>query len=167
MSTEPEKVETSNPLPPIQDSYQALEDMFYIGYVNSKPYIIYKDGDKEIVVQYRTLVPHELRVIAEEVHKYTSPLGQLYTEQIEILARAIVRINNMPLVFNVADREDWIRRYAKHPTPIEMARVILLEKIKSEHILDALFDGYKEFSSEIQVHFEDIKKKLKNPTSSS
>jgi hypothetical protein len=138
-----------------------LEDLFLLGYTTSNAYTIYKDEKFEIRVQFRTVLPYELREIANLVHLHSSPLAQIITEQLETLARAIVTINGFPLILSNHEREEFKARNRRDPSPLDQARIILTEKVKSEHILDAMWDAYREFTQEIAKNFDDVKKKLK------
>jgi hypothetical protein len=163
--TEPKDVETRA----FERDQAALEDLFALGSTKSPVFTIYKDEKtgNQITVQYRTLVPSEIRSISEMTDRFGSAVGKLITEQLETLARSIVCINGMPLVLPKPDIEAYKKKNGEPPDSLEMARIILIEKIQSEYIIDALWDGYQEFVQEIQKHFEDVKKKLKTQASSS
>lgn len=137
-----------------------LEDLFLLGYTTSEPIAIYKDEKTEIRVQYRTLLPYEHREIAQAVSSFTSPVAQYITEQIETLARAVVTINSMPLQLNLDDKKSFQSEHRREPTPLDQARYVMTKKIRSKHILDAMFDAYVEFVEGITKHFEELKKKL-------
>lgn len=151
-----------------------LEDIFLLGYTKSGPVVLFsqeKDGRKTaLTAEYRTLLPAEIRDIFEEVNHYQSFLGQLVTEEIETLARAIVTINGMRLVLDQTDREALAKemrdRNLPTPTPLSEARYILMHKIKSPMVIDMLFEGYKKFADQVKNTFDDIKKKLNEAPSS-
>lgn len=145
----------------------ALEDLFLIGNTKSNLYTIYQDDSgKQITVQFRSLQPTEIMEVAEAVARLVSPEAKFITEELETLARAIMYINSMPLILNEKEREDYFRSYKKHPSATEMARICLYDKIKSEYLLDAMYEAYKEFIKGIQIEFDEIKKKLMNQASS-
>jgi len=145
-----------------------LEDLFFLGYTKSEIYTVYKDdAGLEIKVQFRTLTPYEVRDIQERVGQYNTPLARIITEQIETLARTIIHINHMPLILGSSEREAHFLRTKKYPSPLEMAKNILTEKLKSEYLLDAIYEAYIEFVKGVQDSFDNIKKKLKTSTSSS
>ena len=146
----------------------ALEDLFLIGSTKSNVYTIYKDDSgQQITVQFRSLQPTEIMDVAEAVARHVSVEAKYITEELETLARAIMYVNGMPLILNEKEREDFFKANKKQASPTEMARIILYDKVKSEHILDAMYEAYKEFIKGIQIDFEEVKKKLMNPASSS
>jgi len=149
-----------------EQSAAVIEDLFLLGYTTSKKITIYKDEQSEIVVQFKSLLPYQIREIQEQVIRYSSPIARAITEQIETLARALISINDMPLILPANEREEYFRKNHKYQSPLEMAKTLLSEKLKSEHLLDAMFEAYTEFANGIYEHFNDIKKKLKTPTSS-
>jgi len=159
------------PLAPPQETDRdvaALEDLFLIGATTSNVYTIYKDEKGHfITVQFRSLQPVEIMAVAEAIERQQSSLGKFIAEELETLARAIMYVNNMPLILNTQERDTYFKEYKRQPSPVEMARTILYEKIKSPHILDALYAAYNEFVKSIQENFEDVKKKLTTPDSSS
>lgn len=164
MTTEPETLKQSDP----NLSVSVIEDLFSVGYTKSDNVVVYKDEAKniEIVTQFRTLTPLELREISETINQFGSFSAQLITEKIETLARSIIHINNMPLILDMNERSEYEKKHGNPPTSLEMARKIISGKIKSAHIIDMLYDQYSEFTAKIVEHFEDVKKKLKNPQSS-
>lgn len=147
----------------------ALEDLFIIGYTTSEPITIYKDenGDRDIVARFRTLTPLELREVYEASTRYSSLAGKDITEKLETLCFAIMTINGMPLVMSTGEREEYQKMNGNLPSPLDQARYLIINQIKSIYIIDALYDAYEEFSNKVKQEFEDIKKKLKNPPSSS
>jgi len=163
MTAEPATIKKEKEL-----NISVVEDLFSLGYSKSENIIIYKNEEKniEIVAQFRTLTPLELREMSEILNQFGSFSAQLITEKIETLARSIVHINNMPLILDTNERDAYEKQYGKPPTALEMARKIMSEKIKSPHIIDMLYDKYSEFTNKISEHFEDIKKKLNNQPSS-
>jgi hypothetical protein len=146
-----------------------LEDVFYLGYTKSERITIYKNEqeDKEINVVFRSLTPLELRDVFEASSRFESYPAQSITERLETLARSIVTINNMPLILDEKERSDFNEKHKKDPTPLDQARIILLDKIQSPYVIDALYEAYSDFLKSISEHFEEVKKKLKNPSSSS
>jgi len=166
MTAEPEAIK---PKKNEEFSIAIIEDLFSLGYAKSENIVVYKDEKKnvEIITQFRTLTPLELREISEILNQFGSFAAQLITEKIETLARSIVHINNMPLVLDIDERDKHEKEYGKGPTQLEMARKIISEKIKSQHIIDMLYEKYRDFTNKIADHFEDVKKKLNNQTSSS
>ena len=146
----------------------ALEDLFILGYTTSEPLVVYEDekGDKRIVARFRTLTPIELRKVYEESTKYSSFGGKDITEKLETLCFAIMTINGMPLVMSTGQREEYTKEYGELPSPLDQARHLIINQIKSIYIIDALYEAYEEFSNRVKQEFEDIKKKLKNPPSS-
>lgn len=144
-----------------------LEALFNLGYATSAPKMIYKDDTFAIEVVFRTLTPPEMRDVYEASSQYGGLVAQTITERIETLARAIVTINHMPLILTAPEQQKFYVEKNRHPSPLEMAKVVLTEKIKSTSLIDALYEEYTEFSDKIANSFVDIKKKLKNPTSSS
>jgi hypothetical protein len=150
-----------------EQSAAVLEDLFLLGHTTSKKYTIYKDDQYEIVVQFRSLLPYEIREIQEQVIRFNSPIGRAITEQIETLARAIKTINDAPLILVSNEREEYFRKNKRYASPLEMAKIILIEKLKSEHLLDAMFESYTEFANGLFEQFDEIKKKLKTQKSSS
>lgn len=148
------------------ESVSTLEDMFYLGYTQSEKIIIYEHEDKKITAVFRTILPVELRDIFESISKYDSYAGQAVTERIETLSRAIVTVNDMPLAMDQQDKKDFVEYHKREPSSLEQARFILINKIKSVYIIDALYEAYTEFSDKVKDHFDDIKKKLKSQKSS-
>jgi hypothetical protein len=140
-----------------------LEDLFYLGYTSSNRITIYEDEEKGVIINatFRTLTPTENRDVFEAVSRFNSIGGQSVTERIETLARAIKTINDMPLTLESDEKEEYHKKHGKDPSPLEQARIILFDKIKSIHVIDALYEAYMEFKSGIEIGFDDVKKKLK------
>jgi len=138
-----------------------LEDIFYLGYTTSKKITIFNDEEKKIKVNvvFRTLMPVEFRDIFETVGKYDTYQAQEIVNIIETLARSIQTINDMPLALDQKDKEDYEKLNKKAPTPLDQAREILTNKIKSAQVLDALFEEYNKFYDGVKEQFKDIKKK--------
>jgi len=149
-----------SPADTIISDFSAFESLFSRGYTVSPDVIVFKDKetDLDLVAKFRTLTPVELRDIFEEVSKFTSPVGQTVTEQLETLARAVVTLNGSPLAMSKAEVDDFYANYNRYPTPLEAARYVMQEKIRSVIIIDALFGKYVEFAEEIVKSFDDIKK---------
>lgn len=169
MTVELDKSKESILLPPQETDRDAaaLEDLFLIGSTISNVYTIYKDDKgKSITVQFRSLQPTEIMAVSDAVERHNSPIGKFIAEELETLARAIMYVNGMPLILNTQERDNYFKEYKRQPSPLEMARVILHEKIKSPHVIDAMYEAYGEFVKSIQESFESIKKKLATPDSS-
>lgn len=173
MSMEPEFPSSvnkeENPKQFDTEKIAVLEDLFYLGYTKSDNIIIYSDDKKniEIGVKFRTLAPTELRDVYESVHKFNSWEAKEITEKIETLARAIYLVNEMPLVLDTKDKAEFNEKYDRDPSALEQAKFILIERFSSAIIIDLLYSAYQEFIGKITTEFDDLKKKLKNPTSSS
>lgn len=139
-----------------------LESLFVLGYAESPQIEIYKDDKVELKAKFRTLTPLEIRDITEEITKFFSPTGQTITEQIETLARAVQFINYMPLILTREDQQKFFDENKRMPSPLEMARIILRDKVKSVTVLNALYETYVEFSNEVVKKFDEAKKKSRN-----
>jgi len=166
MTATPEAVSTSpDPKPSTQfkpASVSILDDLFNIGYTTSEEVLVYEAEGTKITASFRTLVPAEMREVHEVIGSFQSMGAQFITEQIELLARGIMLINNMPLSLDQHDRETLSKDLDKPDlTPLEQARYILLNKLRSKPVLDMLYDKYMEFINGVEKEFEDIKKKLK------
>jgi len=166
MTIEP-VVEIPNPpvvpadIPILQKEVTILEDLYTLGYTRSSDIKVYEDSrGVEIVVQFRTLTTTELRDLSELISVYRSIGAQVLTEKVETLARALIHINKFPLVLDVKDKDDFEKKYSRQPTPLEMARTILYEKIRSPYVIDVLYEEYQKFTSKIEASFADVKKKL-------
>jgi len=162
MTMEPEKqdLHSSVDLPDTPDNrIPILEDLFYLGYTTSDKINIYKKDKSEINVIFRTITPVEHRDIFEYMTNFSSTEARLIVEKMEILARAIKTINDMPLVLDVSERERFKKDHDRDPSPLDQARHIVSEKIKSVYVIDALFEAYTKFVDEVRESFEDIKKK--------
>ena len=170
MTMEPETKDPTSENPKISDfeKLAVLEDVFYLGYTKSKKITVYKHDEDEtaVVVTFRSLTPLELRDIFEAANKFESFPAQSITERLETLARAIVTINDMPLILDEKERTSFNEKHKKDPTPLDQARIILLEKIQSPYVIDVLYEEYNAFIKNISDHFDDVKKKLKNQASS-
>jgi UDP-N-acetylglucosamine 2-epimerase len=168
MTLRPDDVAQSHPAAePIDYAKTAiLEDLFYLGYTLSDKIVVYKTDTSEITAKFRTITPIELRSIFEVSSKFTSFEAQDITNKIEVLARAITHINDMPLILNTKDREDFFQKFKREPTPLDQARYVLTEKISSIHMLNLLYEAYANFADSIRTEFEDIKKKLKSTPAS-
>jgi hypothetical protein len=157
--------ESSSTIPPTASPENMfLEQLFFLGYAKSGQKTVYKDDKLELIVEFRTLTPTEIRDVFENVGKFNTGTAQAITTEIEILARAIVTINGMPLILDTKDRESFFTRMGHQPSPLDMARMILMEKFKSMHVLDIMYEAYNEFAESVAQSFEDVKKKLKSPT---
>lgn len=164
MTLRPDELSASHPAAePIDYSKSAiLEDLFYLGYTESSKVTIYKDDKgNDFTAKFRTLTPLELRSVYETSSRFSSFEAQDITNKIEILARAITHINDMPLILNTKDREDFFQKFKREPSPLDQARYILTEKISSIHLLNMMYESYIDFADKIRNQFEDIKKKLK------
>ena len=139
-----------------------LEALFSVGYAESPVIEIYKDANVELKAKFRTLLPAELRDITEIISKYTSETAQVISERMETLARAIVTINYMPLVLTKPEQQQFFLKNGRQPSPLEMSRIILQEKIKSMVIIDELYSAYLDFTQKILGEFADSKKKSMN-----
>lgn len=138
-----------------------LENIFYLGFVESEPTTVYKDEKVELIVVFRTLTPSEVRDIVEYMNKFESSMGKIITERIETLARAIVTINHMPLVLSAREQEDFSKKNnGRNLSPLEMARIIVEEKIRSIKLIDVLYDAYIAFADSVYKKFDDAKKNL-------
>ena len=134
MTLQPENNEIVNPEKKQTfeiSSISVLEDLFYLGYTKSEKICIYKDEKTEINVVFRTVTPTELRDVFERSEKFDSLGAQSITEKIEILCRSIVTINDMPLLMDPKEKEDFHSKYDRDPTPLEQARYLLFNKVKS------------------------------------
>lgn len=138
-----------------------LEDLFYLGYTESKPIVVFENREKNyrIEVIFRTLVPYEIRDVYEHASKFNAIFSQAIAEKIETLARAIKTINGQPLYITTADRDTFKKNFGREPDSLDQARVILTEKIKSPLVLDALWKEYEKFKDEVARLFEDDFKK--------
>lgn len=138
-----------------------LEDIFYVGYTVSKKISIYEDKEKGVQINavFRTLMPAEFRDIFEVTGKYDTFQAQEITNRIETLARAIQTINDMPLALSTKEKEDFKNKYDREPSPLDQAREILTNKIRSVQVIDALFEEYQKFYTTVKEQFDDIKKK--------
>ena len=139
-----------------------LEDLFLIGYTKSKKIRVYQDDKYTLDVVFRTLTPTEWRDIFEICGKYSTFGSQNITEKLEILARSICMINDMPLTLNIKDKEYFKTKYGREPDPLDMSRFILIEKINSLPLVELIYEEFRKFDDEIKSNFEDIKKKLNN-----
>jgi hypothetical protein len=135
-----------------------LANIFTLGYVESEPLEIFKSDKVELIAKFRTLTPSEFREIMEESNRYDSAAAQLITERTETLARCVVSINHMPLLLTNADQEGFHKKYGRMPSPLDMARIILNEKINSMVVLDALYEKYMEFNDSVIEKLENLKK---------
>lgn len=145
-----------------------FENLFSIGYTVSDPYIIYHDEEKGLKIEaiFRTLTPSELREVYDICNRFESYGAKDITEKIEVLARGVATLNGMPLVLDPKEREDFKKRIGRDPSPLEQARIIFIDKLKSPDMLDALWEVYEEFRNGIKADFEEIKKKLRDLNSS-
>jgi hypothetical protein len=138
-----------------------LEQIFTLGYAISSSLVIINENDIELRAVFRTLTPAEIRDIAELTNLYQDPVAKAITERIETLARAIQTLNSMPLILTDKERDELQNKLRHAPSPLDMARAVIQEKIRSLVIIDALYDAYSEFLEEINKKFEFIKKKRK------
>jgi len=167
MTLEPEQLKPDQSVDVKQYHISILEDLFYLGYANSDKIIIYKDPDKNIEINatFRTLTPAEHRDIFEYLENFNSMEAKIIAEKMEILARAVRTINDMPLVLDAGERKQYKDVYGHDPSSLEQARYIIVERIKSVQVIDALYEAYNEFVTEVRKSFEDVKKKLKHQKS--
>lgn len=142
----------------ITSEIHPLLNIFTLGYTESEPIEIYKDESVELKVKFRTLTPAEHIDIQEEAARYESPVGSIIAERMSTLMRAIITINHMPLILTVPEQEKYKEDHGNYPSPLEMSRIILTEKIRSMLVLDAMYEKYMEFTEEIINKLENIKK---------
>lgn len=163
MTAVPEQIPQSNTKenkPDVVKELHPLESLFYLGYAESPVIEVYKDDKVELKVKFRTLTPTEIRDITESVDNYSSQAAQLVTERIETLARTVISINYMPLVLSKDDQQKFYDEHKRQPSPLEMALIVIKEKIRSMMVIDALYEKYIEFSNKIMTDFDEAKKKL-------
>jgi hypothetical protein len=169
MTVKPEAV--SPPKPPkdqkdlpeeLSLEFHPLENLFYLGYAESPIIEVFKEDTVELKVQFRTLTPLEIRDITEAISLYDSSPAQMITERIETLARSIISINHMPLILTTKERQEFYEKNGRNPSPLEMSKIILQEKIRSMVVIDAIYEKYLEFSDSILNDLEKIKKKSNN-----
>jgi hypothetical protein len=149
--------------------YSPLESLFHFGYAESPVIDIFSDEESnvELKAKFRTLTPTEIRDITEFIELYDAGASQVITEKIETLARAVMLVNYVPLILPPDEQQAFYDKHGKSPSPLEMARMILQEKIKSMFIIDALYEAYAEFSQSIIEKLEKAKKKLKTKSANS
>jgi hypothetical protein len=152
-----------------QVSHDALFNIFNFGYAESDVIEVFSDPENklELKVKFRTLTPTEVRDVTEFIELYSATTAQVITEKIETLARAIMYVNYMPLILQEGERQVYFDTYGKNPSPLEMARIILQEKIKSPVIIEALYNAYSEFAEGVIKQLEKAKKKLMKKSKSS
>lgn len=141
--------------------FSIFEGLFTKGYTTSPPIKVLNSPEEnlDLIVVYRTLEPTELRDIFEEVSKYKSNVGQTVTEQLETLARAIVTINGMPLSMSKPEVDQFHAAHNRYPSPLDAARFVVKNKIKSIPVVDALYNSYIEYAESVIKKFEELKKK--------
>jgi len=138
-----------------------LEEIFLLGYATSEPIVIFENKEKGLLVEvvFRTLTPPENRDIYETLVSFMHPEAQFITQKLETLARAIVRMNDMPLTLSAADQEDYAAKIGRSPTPLDQARYLLSKQNKSTVLVDALYEAYTNFVAETETSLHDLKKK--------
>ena len=143
--------------------FSEFESLFRKGYTVSPDVVVFtdKETDLDLIARFRTLTPVELREIFEEVYKFNSPVGQTVTEQLETLARTVVTLNGSPLAMSKVEVDEFFSKNDRYPSPLEMARYVMQDKIRSVVIIDALFSKYVEYAEEVIKNFEDLKKNSK------
>ena len=145
-----------------------FENLFSVGYTVSDKLMIFHDEEKNVKIEatFRTLTPPEMREVWDICNRFESFGAREITEKIEILARAITSINDMPLILDPKERDDFKGRTGQDPSPLEQARIIMIDKLKSTDLLEALWEVYEDFRNEIRASFEEIKKKSRDLNSS-
>lgn len=168
MTLEPTEIRKDDSIEDIPGSFPVLEDIFALGYTESKPTTLFKDENTgfELVIHFRTLTPSEHRDIFTAMGKYDTFASQDVTKKLETLARAVKLINSMPLILPNNEITEFYNSHNRNPTPLEQAKIIFTKKIKSMHVIDAIWDAYQEFIDNVSKEFEDIKKKLNDQKSS-
>ena len=136
-----------------------FEQLFVLGYAESQPISVYTNGNIDISVVVRTLTPVEIRDVLEICGQLGSQGAQSIVERIETLARGIVTINHAPLVLTKKEQQDFYEKYNRSPSPLDMARIILNEKIKSLDVIDLIYEAYVKFTNSVTKDFEKAKKK--------
>lgn len=166
MTTEPELIKPTDTPQQLEQrkkerapEVHPLESLFTLGYAISDRVEVFNNGKVELKAIFRTLTPAEIRDVAEEVTKYFSAEGQSITLKIETLARAIQDINYMPLILSKDDQEKYHKDLGYVPSPLESAKIILRDKIRSLLVIDALYKAYDDFTAGVMKQFEDAKKK--------
>lgn len=163
MTLKPEELPSSEFSRPNLNEYVAeqyvFENLFLLGYAESAEKTIYKSGNVEIIVKFRTLTPVEMRDVIEEANQYTADASRGLTERIETLSRAIVTLNHAPLVLTKKEQDEYFNKHGMNPSPLAMARIIFKDKIKSLELINLLYDEYVTFTNQITDEFEKSKKK--------
>jgi hypothetical protein len=136
-----------------------FEQLFFVGYVESKPIAVWKNENNDITVTFRTLTPLEIRDILEVSSKFQDDVARSITERIETLARAITTLNHAPLVLTKNEQQEYYEKNRENPSPLTMARMILSNKIKSLELINILYEKFTEFSNQVAKEFEEAKKK--------
>ena len=162
MTLQPQEQKDLNETSQIEGT-SVLEDLFLIGYVKSKKIKVYQDDKFSIEVTFRTLTPIEWRDTFEISDKFYNADSRSINLKLEILSRAICTINDSPLSLDLTDKEMFKAKYDREPDPLDQARYIIREKVRSLSLIDLIFEAYQKFDDEIKNNFEDIKKKLNNP----
>ena len=138
-----------------------LEELFTLGYTVSESKVIFEDEKKDLLVEvtFRTLTPSEHRDIYETLGSFMHPEAQFITQKLETLARAIVKMNGMPLTLSASEQESYAEKIGRSPTPLDQARLILTTQVKSTLLVNMLYKTYIEFTQEVEKAMEDLKKK--------
>lgn len=151
------------------EDIRPLEDLFNLGYTKSGPVTVLEDENgNKIIAEYRTLTPSEQRDIFEVTSEYSSPASQAISLKLETLARAVQKLNGMPLILDSNDVKKYEDAHnGKSPSALEQARFIMYNNMKSHVVIDILYEGYENFMDDVNKTFENIKKKSNSQNSSS
>jgi len=167
MTIEPAAIPNADPIISLKDQrdISVLEDIFTLGFTKSDPITVFEDKENnfEVNVVFRTVTPSELMAVYEAAGCHGSLFAQRISERLETLARAIQFINRMPLLLSASDQAEYLKRVGlpedKAVTPLDQAKIILTEKIKSPAVIDALWEAYETFRNTVTETVTNLKKK--------
>lgn len=167
MTVEPEALPKKSSASSLKEKkdISVLEDIFTLGFTKSDPITVFENADQglEINVVFRTVTPSELIDVYEAAGNYSTLFAQKVSERIETLARSIQFINKSPLILSGSDQTEYLKRLGRPEesvlSPLEQAKIIIAEKIKSPIVIDALWEAYEKFRDSVIDSVKDLKKK--------
>lgn len=155
-------------LPPAVDDFNSLQyesflqSLFNLGEIRNRTIEVFKD----FKVTLRVLTPVENIEVMKKVDDSPGNASKTLIYKLEVLSRAIEKINGQYLKFSDPMITEWTEFTGKKeiPTDVEQQRYILKYRTQ-QFILDEIYKSYEGLLKEQENMMVDLKKNLKNTQS--
>ena len=132
-----------------------LQQLFTFGTVPDKTFSL----SNGLTVTLRLLAPREMLEVAKRVDECPGIFSKEITHKLEVLSRAISRINGQVLRFDDSMIAEWkeLRKVNYSPTDVEQQRYIISYRFKVP-VIESIFKKYQELILEQEEILKDLKK---------